>query len=131
MYEHRRERLLPFAAFLRRIAGHAGVSASLVVASLLVGMAGYVRFEHLSWLDGFLNSAMLLGGMGPVDMPRTTGGKLFAGFYALYSGLVFLVVAGILLAPVLHRVLHRFHLAETDSAGSDDPAGSRPRRKRS
>ena len=84
----------------------------LVLASLLLGMAGYVYFETLTWTDAFLNAAMLLGGMGPVNLPMTEAGKLFAGVYALYSGMVFLVVAGILGAPVVHRVLHRFHWDE-------------------
>ena len=79
-------------------------------ASLVVGMWGYWYFEGLTWLDAFLNAAMLLGGMGPLESPRTTGGKIFAGGYALYSGMVVLVAAGVLLAPVLHRFLHRFHL---------------------
>lgn len=70
------------------------------------------RFEGLSWLDGFLNVAMLLGGMGPVEAPVTSGGKLFAGLYALYAGMVFLVVATMILAPVVHRVLNRFHWNE-------------------
>ena len=76
---------------------------------LAVGMAGYVHFESLPWLDAFLNSAMLLGGMGPVESPGTSGGKLFAGLYALYAGLVFLVAAAILVTPVVHRLLHKFH----------------------
>ena len=88
---------------------HAGVAVSVVAGSLLLGMSGYVWFERLSWLDAFLNAAMLLGGMGPVTMPVTRGGKLFAGVYALYAGLVFLAVAGLLLTPVAHRMLHRFH----------------------
>ena len=75
----------------------------------MVGMWGYERYENLAWRDAFLNAAMLLGGMGPVDDPKTDGGKLFAGLYALYAGLVFLVVAGLLLAPVVHRVLHLLH----------------------
>jgi hypothetical protein len=75
-------------------------------------MVGYAAFEGLGWLDAFLNASMLLGGMGPVEQPRTTGGKLFAGAYALYSGLVFLVAAGIVLAPVVHRQMHHFHLDE-------------------
>ncbi|HTO06425.1 MAG TPA: hypothetical protein VMR86_05145 [Myxococcota bacterium] len=77
-------------------------------------MVGYHWFESLPWVDSFLNASMLLGGMGPVDMPHTESGKLFAGFYALYSGMLFLVLAAILLAPVFHRVLHRFHLEDID-----------------
>ncbi len=80
-----------------------------MIGSLGVGMAGYASFEGLGWCDSFLNASMLLGGMGPVDMPHTAGGKLFAGLYALYAGLVFLVATGLLLIPVFHRVLHKFH----------------------
>jgi len=80
-----------------------------VLGSLAIGMAGYAHFENLPWRDAFLNAAMLLGGMGPVESPITNGGKLFAGFYALYAGLVFLVAAAILVAPVVHRLLHKFH----------------------
>jgi len=114
MYEHRSEPLLPKRAFFRRLAGHAAAAALLLAASLLAGMAGYVHFEALGWLDGFLNAAMLLGGMGPVESPATSAGKLFAGLYALYAGLVFIVVAGLILAPVVHRALHRFHWDEKD-----------------
>ncbi len=89
---------------------HAGLALALIGISLFVGIMGYEHYEHMSWLDAFLNSAMLLGGMGPV---KTEGlsepGKLFAGVYALYAGLVFIAVMGILLAPVIHRILHRFH----------------------
>ena len=77
--------------------------------SLALGMWGYEYFEHLPWRDAFLNAAMLMGGMGPVDAPRTNNGKVFAGLYALYAGLVFLAAAGLVFAPILHRVLHRFH----------------------
>jgi hypothetical protein len=72
-------------------------------------MAGYVHFERMGWLDGFLNASMLLGGMGPVNTPVTEGGKLFAGCYALYAGLVFIVTAGLLFSPIAHRILHVFH----------------------
>jgi len=85
------------------------VGIAVVVGSLFGGMLGYAHFERLGWLDAFLNAAMLLGGMGPVESPATPGGKLFAGLYALYCGMVFLVVASIILAPVVHRVLHKFH----------------------
>ena len=88
---------------------HLGVAAAIVAVSLLAGMWGYEHYEHLAWRDAFLNTAMLLGGMGPVDAPHTDGGKLFAGVFALYAGGVFLVVAGLFLAPVIHRIMHRFH----------------------
>lgn len=112
MYEHRSRKPLSHRQFVQRLLRHGGIVALMVAGSLALGMAGYARFEHLGWLDAFLNSAMLLGGMGPVDLPRTPAGKLFAGLYALYSGLVFLVAAGLLLAPVMHRVLHKFHWEE-------------------
>ena len=112
MYEHRGTPPIPMRRFLRRLASHVLASAGIVAASLAVGMAGYARFEGLGWTDAFLNSAMLMGGMGPVDLPRTEGGKIFAGAYALYCGLVFLVAVGIAGAPVLHRLLHRFHWLE-------------------
>jgi hypothetical protein len=109
LYEHRGQPVLPGRAFLWRLARHVGVGIVVVAGSLFGGMLGYAYFERLSWLDAFLNAAMLLGGMGPVESLATPGGKLFAGLYALYSGMVFLVVASIILAPVVHRVLHKFH----------------------
>jgi hypothetical protein len=112
MYEHRRTKPLPRARFALRLLGHFGVAAALVAVSLVVGMWGYEHYERLPWRDAFLNTAMLLAGMGPVNAPRTDAGKLFAGVYALYGGLVFLVVAGLLLAPVIHRMLHRLHWEE-------------------
>lgn len=112
MYEHRKERLLPRRRFLKRFALHVALAVLVLVGSLAAGMAGYMRFEGLAWLDAFLNAAMLLGGMGPVESPATPGGKVFAGLYALYAGMLVLVVAGIVLAPVVHRVLHRFHLED-------------------
>ncbi len=95
--------------FVWRLARHAGAAGSLVGVSLGGGMAGYMHFEQLAWRDAFLNAAMLLGGMGPVNAPITSGGKLFAGMYALYAGIVFLVVLAIGVAPIVHRVLHTFH----------------------
>ena len=109
MYEHRADKLLPGRQFVRRFALHLAAALVLVVLSLALGMAGYMGFEHLPWRDAFLNSAMLLGGMGPVDGPKTDAGKIFAGCYALYAGLIFIISAGVVLAPVLHRLLHRFH----------------------
>ncbi len=109
MYEHRGVPPLPMRRFLRRVAAHAAAAFALVALSLGAGMVGYMGFESLRWRDAFLNAAMLLGGMGPVDPPRTDAGKLFAGCYALYCGIVFLATAGILAAPLVHRLLHRFH----------------------
>lgn len=109
MYEHRSVRPLSRRAFLARVGRHAALSGSVVIGSLLVGMAGYQHFEALAWRDAFLNAAMLLGGMGPVNAPQSPGGKLFAGFYALYAGLLFIGVTGLMLAPVVHRILHHFH----------------------
>lgn len=110
MYEPKTSPLLPFNHFLRRLLLHGLLVYALVLVSLGGGMLGYVHFEQLSWLDGFLNAAMILGGMGPIAVPVTTNGKVFAGIYALYSGLVFLIALGIALAPVIHRLMHRFHL---------------------
>ena len=97
---------------------HAAWAILVVLASLGVGMAGYWYFEPegvRDFPDAFVNAAMLLGGMGPIHQPKTTGGKIFAGLYALYAGLVFLVVVGLLAAPVLHRILHKFHWGEPDT----------------
>jgi hypothetical protein len=108
-YEHRGQHPITRKYFAHRLLLHFAVAIALVGVSLGLGMLGYVYFEHLTWLDAFLNAAMLLGGMGPVNMPMSPGGKLFSGVYALFSGLVFLVVAGIMLGPVAHRLLHHFH----------------------
>jgi len=109
-FEHRAQPVVPLRHFMVRLA-HSGIIASALIAlSLFIGMAGYRHFENLSWIDAFLNASMLLGGMGPVNLPVTDGGKLFAGSYSLYCGLVVVLVAGILLAPVAHRFLHKFHV---------------------
>jgi hypothetical protein len=108
-YEGRRDRPISRAMFVRRMMRHGGYAASLVAFSLVLGVLGYMGVAHLSLVDAILNSAMLLGGMGPVGAIEGTGAKLFAAGFALYSGLIFLLVAGILLAPVFHRVLHFFH----------------------
>jgi len=109
VYEHHSARLLTPRQFVGRMARHLGLVTALVMLSLAAGMAGYMALGRMHAVDAFLNSAMLLGGMGPVDPLKTDGGKVFAGLFALYSGLVFLIVAGVLLAPVVHRILHRFH----------------------
>ena len=117
MYESRRQSLLKRAQFLRRLLVHTAVVVIMVGASLAIGMWGYVRFESLSWLDAFLNTSMLLGGMGPIHVPVTEGGKLFCGIFALYAGVIFIAAAALLLAPVAHRLLHKFHLEGSSRDG--------------
>jgi len=109
MYETTKQAPLPRARFVQRLLLHASFAFCLLVVSLGIGMLGYAYFERLSALDAFLNSAMLLGGMGPVNPPVTSGGKLFAGLYALYAGLVFIVTAALIFTPIAHRILHKFH----------------------
>jgi hypothetical protein len=116
MYEHRAAPVLPRRQFVRRLALHALVAAGVVALSLGVGVVGYHYLARLSWVDAFLNAAMILGGMGPVDPLRSPAAKLFASFYALFSGVVFLATAAILMAPLVHRLLHRFHL-DADNDG--------------
>ena len=95
---------------MRRIGRYLALSTAIITSSLAIGVLGYHYTEGLPWLDSLLNAAMILGGMGPVDAVRTTPGKWFASFYALFSGMVLLVAVGVLIAPVFHRFLHRFHL---------------------
>ena len=110
MYEHHRQPLLPVSLFIRRLIGSFLVALAFIALSLLIGAVGYHLTEGLPWLDATLNASMILGGMGPVDVLRTTAGKLFATFYALFSGIAFLTIAAILLAPIIHRFLHKFHV---------------------
>jgi hypothetical protein len=110
MYEHRTAPILTRHGFARRMLRHFLLAQVVVLGSLLLGVIGYRVLAGFTWIDSLLNAAMLLGGMGPVGDIPSTGGKLFASFYALFAGLVLITVSGILLAPILHRVLHRFHL---------------------
>lgn len=116
MYEHRRLPLIPHQQFMKRMRHHVLTTVALVVTTLALGMAGYHWIEHLTWIDAYLNAAMILGGMGPVAELHTGEGKLFAGTYALFAGLVFVVAMGVVIAPVLHRAMHRFHLDEDERA---------------
>jgi hypothetical protein len=116
MYETRHSRPLTRAKYIVRLARHGTVALAVVIVSIAVGMIGYEYFEALRWRDAFLEVAMLLGGMGPVHAPQTDAGKLFAGMFALYAGMIFLVVSGILFAPMVHRLLHRFHWEEHGGA---------------
>jgi hypothetical protein len=116
MYEHRSAPLLPRRSFLRRLATHFLGATSILVVSLAIGTEGYHALGKQSWVDAFLNAAMILGGMGQVGEVSETAGKLFAAFFALYAGFVLISVATLIMAPVIHRVLHRLHL-ESDEAG--------------
>jgi hypothetical protein len=110
MFEHRHEPLVPRSVFYARLTRGIGLGSAIVVAALGVGMAGYHCLEKLPWLDSFLNAAMILSGMGPVAPIQTSAGKLFAGCYALFSGLTVITSVGVVFAPVLHRFLHKFHV---------------------
>lgn len=110
MFEHRTEALLPWRAFFARIVRQLAISAAVMATALGIGVVGYHALDGLPWVDALLNAAMILGGMGPVDTLRSDTAKVFAAGYALFSGVVFIAVAGLLLAPLFHRVLHHFHL---------------------
>jgi hypothetical protein len=113
-YEHRSQPVLPRRLFLRRILAHALLALGVVTVSLAVGVVGYHFLAGLAWIDALMNAAMILGGMGPVDVIPEVPGKLFASFYALYSGVAFLAVAAVLVAPFAHRLLHRLHLDDAE-----------------
>jgi hypothetical protein len=109
MYEHQSKPLIPLRHFIRRLSINTLIAIFLMGVSLAVGIAGYHYFENLPWIDCYLNASMILGGMGEVDPLKTDGGKIFAGAFALYSGLLVVVSFGLILAPVMHRILHHFH----------------------
>ena len=115
MYERRSHGLLPWPDFLRRAAGHLFIASLIVVGSVSAGTLGYHVLAQLPWVDAFLNASMILSGMGPVDRLDTTPSKLFAAFYALFSGLVLVSVVGITVAPWLHRLFHLIHLDDSDA----------------
>jgi len=110
MYERRTQPLLPRRVFYARLTRSVTLGAAIILASLCIGMAGYHYFEKLAWLDAFTNASMILSGMGPLAPIQTNGGKLFAGCYALFSGIAFISSIGVVFAPIFHRFLHKFHL---------------------
>jgi hypothetical protein len=103
--------LLPFSIFLLHLLRSILMGLVLITLALLMGMLGYHGYENMSWVDAFVNAAMILSGMGPVSTLMTDGGKIFAGFYALFSGLFFILILGIILSPVAHRLFHQLHIA--------------------
>jgi hypothetical protein len=114
MYERRKQRLLSRFEFSKRVGRHGLVALGVLLLGLGIGVAGYHSLAHLSWIDSLLNASMILGGMGPVDPLPTTAAKIFASFYALFSGLAFIGIVSVLLAPFVHRMLHRFHAADRE-----------------
>jgi hypothetical protein len=114
-FEHKRQPLASRRVFAKRMAGSFALSLTLILLSLFGGMAGYHHFEGMAWIDAFVNAAMILSGMGPLGTLQTWNGKAFAGMYALYSGLVLILAMGIVIAPIVHRVLHRFNLEDEDA----------------
>jgi hypothetical protein len=121
MFEHKSQRLLSRSQFFLRLLRSVLAAVGLVVVSLSLGTIGYHIFARLAWIDAMLNAAMILTGMGPVDPMRTTGAKVFATCYALFSGTIFLTLAAILFAPLIHRMIHRFHLDDVEE--DDRPQG--------
>jgi hypothetical protein len=127
MFEHKGEPLLSRSAFYARMARSGAVVAGIVAFSLFLGSAGYHYFGGLAWIDALLNASMILTGMGPVDPLKTASAKLFATFYALYSGIAFLTMMAVLVGPVLHRFLHKFHVEVSDDE-RDDQDDDEPRK---
>ena len=122
-FEHRTEPILPRRLFVYRMLRHLGFAVGVGAVSLGVGVVGYRGFENLPWVDALLNASMILGGMGPVTELHTTAGKVFASLYSLFSGILFLVVAGIIVAPFVHRLMHRMHLEEEQQGDQEPPEG--------
>jgi len=110
MFERKGQPVVPLRLFYRRLAENAALASAIIGGTLGMGVSGYHFLGGLPWIDALVNASMLLGGMGPVDPLRNTGGKLFASFYALFCGLILIAATGILFAPVFHRFLHRFHM---------------------
>ena len=125
MYEHRAMPLAPLPVFRRRLIGAGTLGVGLVAASLIVGIAGYMLTEHLTFIDAYLNAAMILSGMGPLHSPESVAGKIFAGLYAIYCGFAVLGIAAVMFAPVVHRLFHRFHIEAEESAAHSDHHPSR------
>lgn len=112
--ERRDEKLLPLGGFYKRLLAYGILSFGIILVSLILGILGYMSFEKMDLVDAFLNAAMLMGGMGPISVLSTTGGKIFAGIYAMYCGFVLIFSVAIFMTPIFHRVLHLFHLEGRD-----------------
>jgi len=124
MFEHRRQPLAPRRIYLARSLRSLAVAGVIILPSLGLGVLGYHFVGRLPWIDALLNASMILTGMGPVDPMQTIGAKLFASFYALFSGIVFITTAGVILSPMVHRILHAFHVEPKDSSSKTGGKGS-------
>ena len=123
MFEHISKPLIPFHQFKSRLIRSALIGLAMVVVSLAIGMAGYLYyFPKMDWADAFVNASMLLGGMGPLASPETTGAKIFSGLYALYCGLMVVMTTAVIFAPVVHRFLHAMHSDGGDTGGTNAPS---------
>ena len=118
MYEHRHERLLTRAQFVRRVLNHFALGVGAIAVALGIGMAGYHWIAGFNWIEAFLNASMILGGMGPVGNLEGNAAKVFASVYALFSGIVFIAVLGMLLAPFVHRIMHKLHMEESEETAA-------------
>jgi hypothetical protein len=114
MFEGKKQKLAPVPVFMRRLVACVGIAVLLVLFALFIGIAGYHWIAGFDWIDALLNASMILGGMGPVNMLTNTGAKIFASLYSLFSGLVFIAVMGIVFSPIVHRMLHKFHIDDED-----------------
>jgi len=114
MFERKHQKLAPVSVFIKRLAICIGIAILLVLSALFIGIAGYHWIAGFNWIDSLLNASMILGGMGPVNSLTNTGAKVFASLYALFSGLVFIAVIGIVFSPIAHRMLHKFHIDDKD-----------------
>lgn len=114
LYEHKNKPLLPFKEFIQRIGVHFFISMSILSISLFVGTLGYSYLGNMSQIDGFYNASMILTGMGPVNQLQTDAAKLFSSFYAIYSGVAFLTMMGVMASPIVHRILHILHIKENE-----------------
>jgi hypothetical protein len=130
-YERLSQPLASQAVYMKRVATNLGLTGSLMAVSLVVGMGGYRHLGPMGWDDAFANASMIMSGMGPLSDLKTAGGKVFEGAYALYSGLFLIISASLILGPVVHRFLHRMHLADEDESGDDDGDSKKPKRKSS
>jgi hypothetical protein len=125
MFEHRHEKVAPLSVFAKRMLVSFGLAILLIGMALLLGIVGYHYLAGFNWIDSLLEASMILGGMGPINELPTDGAKIFASVYALFSGLMFIAVMGLVLAPVMHRALHKFHLDEEDEDPSKKKKGKK------